>query len=732
MNIWLLTSQFPPAPGGIARYVANAADMFAQAGHQVTVVAADQQDSDEELASGARLLRFAVQSPQAESNYTGAASRHPAFPTNILAYSPALSYQLTRQLSNLAKQTDIPDLIECQEYAALPYFLLQQRLLAEHPLSKTPVVVHLHSPDFVLARVNQQAAFQLPGYWTGRMEQFSILAADGLLCPSAYLAAQVARAVPMAAKADIIPYPYKPLTALPSYPQAGDLVFLGRLEARKGALALLEACERLWTAGLSFRLTMIGDDTPFAPRNMSMHDYLQRRFVRWIENGQLLFTGILPPAAVAERLASAWAVLIPSLWENYPNTCIEAMLLGKLVIGSTSGGQAEMIGNDGQAGLLFDWRVPGDCERVIQQALDMSLEQVQATGVQAQARIRALTSFESVLPQRKAHFERVIANFQPCTLFPSLTPEAQGRVLAIGPQETQGLLSVVVPFYNLGAYVAETLASIAASRYQPFEIIVIDDGSNPENQAALAQAAASYGKQLRIIRYENGGLARARNRGAEAAQGEFLAFVDADDLVEPDFFARAIAVLQRYTNLSMVYSWVQYFGASEDCWPTFNTEFPYLLGHNMLTAFVVMRRSHFLAFGRNDPEIAYALEDHESWIRMVAQGCIGVSIPEPLVRYRIRPESMLRAMNEEQGLYLMELIAERHPELYQRYGHALFALQNANGSALRWNHPAAAQIDFRARYLELLAAHERLLGLLGPLRPAVKTLRGLGQRLRRQ
>ncbi|MFQ3633988.1 hypothetical protein [Roseiflexus sp.] len=60
MNLWILTSQFPPSVvGGIARYVANAADMFARAGHRVTVVAADQEDSEEVLPSGARVLRFA-------------------------------------------------------------------------------------------------------------------------------------------------------------------------------------------------------------------------------------------------------------------------------------------------------------------------------------------------------------------------------------------------------------------------------------------------------------------------------------------------------------------------------------------------------------------------------------------------------------------------------------------------------------------------------------------------
>ena len=726
MRIWLLTSQFPPATGGIARYVANAAEMFARAGHEVTILASDDKEAEEQLSSGARLVRLGPRNTDWQPSFSGPASQHPAFPATILGHSAARSYSFAERLAHMAEQYGPPDILECQEYAALPYFLTQRRLLGEHPLSKTPLIVHLHSPDFVLSRVNQEPCFRLPTYWTGRMEQFSILAADGLLCPSLYLAQQVQQNIAqLRQNVEIIPLPYPSILARPGSPTPGDFVFVGRLEARKGVIDLIESCERLWRKGADFCLTMIGGDTHFVARNIAMTRYLHSRFGPWIESKQLVFAGMLTPEALIERLSQAWAVVIPSLWENYPNTCIEAMLLGKLVIASTSGGQAEMVGSDGQAGLLFDWAIPGDCERALRQALAMDAAQVQAIGVQAQARIHSLTSFEQVLPQREAHFERVIAAFQPRTLFPSLTAEAQGRVLAAQPEESPGLLSVVVPFYNLGQYVAETLASVLQSSYRPLEVIIIDDGSSAEHQQALERVCAHYPELVRIVRSENGGLAQARNRGAEAAHGEFLAFVDADDMVEPDFFARAVAVLQHYSNVSMVYSWVQYFGASQDCWPTFNTEFPYLLAHNMLTAFVVLRRSHFLAFGRNNPDIAYAMEDYESWIRMVAQGCIGVSIPEPLVRYRIRPESMLRAMHEDQGLYLSELIAERHPELYQRYGYELFALQNANGAALRWTHPAAEQTDFRARYYELLGAHERLLRLFGPIRPVVKILRGI-------
>jgi len=268
----------------------------------------------------------------------------------------------------------------------------------------------------------------------------------------------------------------------------------------------------------------------------------------------------------------------------------------------------------------------------------------------------------------------------------------------------------VVPYHNLGTYIADTIASIVASSYRPLEIVVIDDGSDdPASVAALERESLRYSDLLRVVRCARGGLARARNLGAHTARGEFLAFVDADDLVDPSFFGRAIDVLQRYDNVSFVYSWVRFFGDAEGCWPTWNAEFPLLLAHNMLTAFVVVRRSDFLAWGQNDPALTDALEDYDAWISMLEHGCVGVSLPDPLVQYRVRADSMYRSLSEAQMLEMYALIVERHRATYERYGAELFALQNENGPGWRWNHPATDPPDV---LYQRLAQLERLLPIL--------------------
>jgi glycosyltransferase involved in cell wall biosynthesis len=696
MNIWLLTSEFPPTPGGIARYVANAAEMFARAGHRVTVLAPGEADDEAALPGGGRLVHFAPRAARLADNLPASlGDAHPAFPYNVLSHEPALSYELAERAVGLARRDGVlPDVIESQEYGALPYYLIQRRLVEpQHPLARVPVLVHLHSPEFVLAPADQRPRYRLPGYWVGQMEKFSILAADALLSPSQYLAGDVSRAVPQVeGRIRVLPYPYQPMPAVEHRPTPGDLVYFGRLEARKGVLELAQGCARLWERGRQFRLTLIGGDTLFTPRAEPMGQFLRRRFRRWVEAGQLVIMGEpLPPAALWQRLSSAWAVVIPSVWENFPNTCIEAMSLGLPVVASTSGGQAELIGDDGRCGLLFDWARPGGCEAAIERVLAMGAAELAAMGEAAREHALAITSFAAVLPRRVAHLAEIAAAREAghARSFPCVTPGVEGNAQPRDAASEPGLLSVVVPFYNLGAYLEETIASVAASGYRPLEVVVVDDGSDDaDSVAALERARARHPELVRVHRTANSGLSAARNTGAEQARGEFVTFVDADDLVEPEFFARAVGVLQRYANASFVYSWVRFFGAGGGCWPTWNSELPYLLAHNMLTAMAVVRRADFLAFGRNSAELPYALEDHDGWIGMVEAGCVGVSLPDMLVRYRLRPDSMLRQVNESQALYLADVIARRHPALYRRFGEELFGLLNANGRAFEWLHPA--------------------------------------------
>ena len=105
-------------------------------------------------------------------------------------------------------------------------------------------------------------------------------------------------------------------------------------------------------------------------------------------------------------------------------------------------------------------------------------------------------------------------------------------------------VSVVVPIYNVEDYLAECLDSIAGQTMRDFEVVLVDDGST-DSSHATAEAYAQRDERFRLITQANAGLGAARNAGTAAATGEFLLFVDSDDVIAPNALARLLGVLDR-------------------------------------------------------------------------------------------------------------------------------------------------------------------------------------------
>lgn len=102
-----------------------------------------------------------------------------------------------------------------------------------------------------------------------------------------------------------------------------------------------------------------------------------------------------------------------------------------------------------------------------------------------------------------------------------------------GKGEPLPLVSVVIPVYNCGPYLRQCLDSVVAQTYAAWEIVCVDDGSTDDSASILREYAHSLEGRLRILSQENAGPARARNRGIDAARGDYLLFLDADDFLEP-------------------------------------------------------------------------------------------------------------------------------------------------------------------------------------------------------
>lgn len=686
LNVWIVTSEFPPMyGGGISTYCREAGLAWAQSGHSVTVFTRANPGqvgvSTESLEDRFDLVRVPV---AATPNLQAA-----------LGYWHLMSYCIADEIISRIKSSGVvPDMIEVQDYGAMAYFLLKRKLAGALELASTKIVIYSHTPVFELAQVNQEPSYLFPNYWLGQCEKFCLRAADAVLSPSEFLKGKIQPHTKR--PIEVIPYPHFETTTETRNGTTNsakfDCVYLGRLEYRKGVVQLLSAFKTLWDAGHKIRLRMVGGDTHWSPKQISMKTFIQNRYSSFIGQGLLTLSEPVPTGQLPGVFASARVVVVPSIYENYPYVCMQAMELGMPVVVSKSGGQAEMVGPGSSCGWVFDWDQSNSFQETILQALQCSPAELEKIGSNGRLRIRDLCSVPNFIQKRTQHLARTIEMTESG---PAKYPFAHEDVKVDRPVaavtgdsiDVSRRISVVVPFYNLAAYLPETLASVAASDYDDIEVVIVNDGSTDPDSIELLAKIRQTSPEISILDIPNGGLANARNVGVRAATGEYIAFLDADDCVMPTYYSQCAQILDKFDNVSFVYSWINYFGESEGHWLNFDTEFPYFLAANMLAAFQVVRKRDFLEAGINDQDMMFGMEDYEAWLRMASLGYKGVSIPDALVNYRVRHNSMARQFRRSTVLYMYEQMAKKNPGIYQRFGDELFMLMNANGPGYLWNNP---------------------------------------------
>jgi glycosyltransferase involved in cell wall biosynthesis len=192
------------------------------------------------------------------------------------------------------------------------------------------------------------------------------------------------------------------------------------------------------------------------------------------------------------------------------------------------------------------------------------------------------------------------------------------------------LVSVVIPVHNCQAFVAEAVRSALDQDHAPLEVIVVDDGSTDDSVAMLKP----FGDAIRLVQVRNGGPARARNKGFELARGEFVAFLDADDVWRPGKLTAQVQHLLDCPDVGICYTdwWVWQPGADGRFERPAHASLPVgrpgpsaersgwiysrlLLDCELLTTTVMLRAELARRVGLFDPELAIG-EDYDFWLRM--------------------------------------------------------------------------------------------------------------------
>ena len=253
-------------------------------------------------------------------------------------------------------------------------------------------------------------------------------------------------------------------------------------------------------------------------------------------------------------------------------------------------------------------------------------------------------------------------------------------------------VSVVIPVFNAAATVADAIESVLRQSFTDYEVVAVNDGSTDRSPQILAR----YGDRVRTIGRTNGGLSAARNTGVAVSNGEYVAFLDADDLWTPDFLARSVATLDSDPDCAMTFTDLlivdsdgrelktSLVGTRVERAPTHAELFERLWP--IMPSAVVMRRHVFDKAGGFAEEFrTYGYEDVYMWMRAREHGPF-TYIPERLVvwRFSLFPRPLKKGGKEREAARIFERLARE-----------------------RWDRDVSALIQQRER------APRSLLGFIG-------------------
>jgi glycosyltransferase involved in cell wall biosynthesis len=241
---------------------------------------------------------------------------------------------------------------------------------------------------------------------------------------------------------------------------------------------------------------------------------------------------------------------------------------------------------------------------------------------------------------------------------------------------TPPIVSVVIPAYNAEKYIRESIDSVLTQTFKNYEIIVVDDGSTDSTGIIIQQSYPS----VRYIFQKNGGPAKARNVGIKEARGEYIAFLDADDVWMPTKLEKQIHYFNQHPEISFVFTENSMFDEKGIIRHTLGKRERLLkkdvvrnifMSSYLATPTVMVQKKVFEEVGYFEENLI-AAEDDNMWMRIAMKFKVAL-IDEPLTMVRITRSSLTYDFtNIIKGVIShLELLSKKYPDIESRLGHLI-------------------------------------------------------------
>jgi glycosyltransferase involved in cell wall biosynthesis len=581
------------------------------------------------------------------------------------------------------------DIIEGQDFEAPLYYLQLRRALGLGPKRRPPFLVHLHTPTEFVAQYNDWDMASPAVATAKRLEDYSIAAADALLCPSRFFASQAEVHYGLAkGSIRIIPHPIENFRALERENKVwekGTICYVGRLERRKGVIEWIEAAIAVARAYPAARFEFVGANDLDTDR-MTGEKLLKHLIPRDLKK-RFLFNGQQEHSSLPKFLARARMAVVPSRWENFPYSCIEAMFSGLPVIASCQGGMVEMV-QDGHTGWLAHNAEVDALSEALRRALDTPPTRIAEMGRNAASTIRQICDHKSSV-ENHLEFRRQVVNqgpnrslHLPVKLLSARKSSVSRAVNRAVVKSSQQGLAIVVTCLKAEQSLEECLQSLERQIRKPTAVVVVNSGSNQGQSFETLDQVSQQGWQ--VIQTTYGDIVSAKNAGVEAVFSSGLnpigfSFVSAQDSLQPNFVDACESVLRRCPEVGLVSCWAHHAHIPGKIWIRPCPNFPYQWLSNEAVSFSVIRTEALRETGNFRQGMSDGYEDWDLFNAVMAAGWVAVTVPAVLGNNGLREAAASHSTATHNLGRMRRRLFDRFPELIARDAKDIVLLASLSG-----------------------------------------------------
>ena len=643
MKHLIICSEYPPvpgSPGGIGTYVFHLAQLLADAGESVHVISQLWEGAPlrREHRCQGRLIIHRVPSIDNKAPWDHKPVSHKQTKElEGLLQSPFPSQVFSWQASMLAErlvEEEGIEIIEAQDYLAPLYYFQLRRALGYGPEKHPPCLIHIHSTSESIGLYNNWDQYSPLLQTVNRLESYSIASADALICPSQYYAYQCE--VRYGLDTDSIKTIPLPLgdnslleRALTTW-NNGTICYVGRLEERKGILEWLDAAVMVAPMYPSAQFEFVG-------MNCLGDEAIQNRIPTDLRH-RFHFRGKQERSHLKKFLQQARIAVVPSRWENFPNTCVEAMCSGLPVIASRQGGMVEMIEDNRTGWLANEFGSEGLAE-ALERALQTHSDQLSVMGRAASVSVRQFCDNQRIVKEHIAFRQEIVKRGAKQSLsLPANLPWIKHSLHAhpvrphLHDPAENGIAIVLASFHDLHL-LKKCWQCLQDQTEKPIVVVMI---AKDINDPSISELLTKETQWLTVEQWD-GDWINAQNRAIQAVLSAGykplgFAFLDTGDHLEADFIAHCQSVLHHCPEVGLVSSWAQYLGRSDKFWVKPCPSFPFQWFANEVAPFSVVRSQAL--YQTRDIRVGMVGE-FDSWHlanTVMALGWIAVTLPEVLAR----------------------------------------------------------------------------------------------------